>query len=94
MTAPRCAWRDCLEPATWSLGFGRDRGVLLFADYCGAHADDARRLFRVEACRRAQSVIFVPADAHPREPLEAATPFVLDTYDIRRIGAGHGAEAA
>lgn len=59
---PRCTWRGCLEPAAWSLGFGRD---------------DAWRLYRVEGCRRAQSVNTVPADAHAREALEAEPSSIL-----------------
>lgn len=64
---PRCAWRGCLESAAHSLGFGRLRGALLFADYCGVHAEATRRLFRVETCTRTRSPDFTPADAHARE---------------------------
>ncbi len=72
---PRCAWRGCIELATWSLGYGRDiRDELLFADYCDTHAADVGRLFRVEA--RAPFPDLAPSYAHPREALEVESAFV------------------
>jgi hypothetical protein len=71
---PRCAWRGCVEPASWSLGYGRNGDELLFADYCNTHAADVGRLFRVEA--RAPFPDLAPSYAHPREALEAESAFV------------------
>jgi hypothetical protein len=64
---PQCDWRDCVEPATWSLGFGRNRDELLFADYCDDHAQTVGRMFRVEArMRRPPSPDFEPAQSRAR----------------------------
>jgi hypothetical protein len=73
-TRPQCDWRGCPEPASWSLGYGRVRDVLLFADYCDAHAADVGRLFRVDA--RAPFRDLAPRYARPREALEAESAFV------------------
>jgi hypothetical protein len=43
-----CAWQGCAQAAVVELGFGRLGGRLLFAGYCGPHADEARKLFAVE----------------------------------------------
>jgi hypothetical protein len=89
---PRCAWRECVEPATWSLGYGRDiRDELLFVDYCDTHAAEAESLFCVEArtaaasrpavtqrdgLAHAPSPDLVPRYARPREALVAESAFV------------------